>query len=414
MVKKTGMAIGILVFVATFIPCWVGAQPFRKSTVISVDQLLKQEQLTIEKASVELLKLATNAADNGYNAIAFEATSIIAKFYPADPDLAELLKTYNETENKEITSDLQKEKDKVYSKAAKYILKYGDLLAQHNGPVLAQWVYTIAEEMGYPPKAKALKAVKKSLEGFKEEVKTVRREPYGTIMASGSEYTCFYRLPQHWSIDREWPVLFVFHGTGGGWGATGDTAERAIDWYADFAKQGEWIVVAIKDPIMSTGGAPDHKKVNQTIDEILATMVIRYRANPYAVGLSAPAGTGALCCWHYLECHPERLCAVEVSQGKFHGLSIRKGSPATKVPVKMGICKARNPNKVVGGHAMHEFDAVHIGQMQAAKKKLEQLGFTRFEWVEGDSFRAGMDIDWFTKYAREKVRRAKSVKSGRK
>jgi hypothetical protein len=289
------------------------------------------------------------------------------------------------------------------------MLQYGDIMAKAGGPALAEWAYKTAEKLGCPPDKNKVKALEKPLEEFNKTLKalTTDAEKYGPEKTPKTEYEYRYKLPLNWSIENEWPVLFVFHSTGGGWGKTDDNEETQLKHWSSFADSGNWIVVSIREPSMIKGGYPAAYKVVEVMEEILSSMFIRYRANPNSVGL-ASGGSGALCCWPYLEKHPERLCAIEIAMGKFKGLGVKKGSPATKVPIKLGIHK--NPNVAVGtsGTTQAQHDQVHIEMMMSAKNILETLGFSKFEWVP-DNFR-GKDSGWFSKCAEEKIRRCKFVK----
>ena len=99
--------------------------------------------------------------------------------------------------------------------------------------------------------------------------------------------------------------------------------------------------------------------------------------------------------------------------GKFDGLSVKKGSLATTVPVRIGINNSKDPDKTTGGVRQGDFDAVHVEQMNTARRTLEKLGFRKFEWVDDEHW-PGRDMEWFKKRAAEKVRLCRDIKHEKK
>ena len=313
--------------------------------------------------------------------------------------------------------ELEAKRGKAFAAAAAALAAWGDWLAQRRSPAVADWAYGLAVELGDPAATGKREALKALLEAFgKDATKGIgpasREGGHLRSKAAGSGYSFVFSLPNDWSPEHPWPLVFSPHGTEMGWGMK-DRDEISQLIYCEGLRRAGFVLASFRDPVMAAGQLPDEKKSSQTMEEMVDFMALCFRVHPRQVFVHG-RGSGALCGWAYLEHRPEQLAGLEFTMGKFHGLSrIKPGSPACDAPIRIGICLAANPDQVTGGHKQSEFDAVHVGMMENAFKTVQRLKFTRAEWME-DKHYQDRDAAWFQACVAERAPRWKDAAKPKK
>lgn len=377
------------------------------------DEVVAQESQALPAAAKALLDFAEDAEKAGCGGEAAWATTLAAGLFPGDELLAEMAERRGTLPDPEggIPEAVLRARATTATRVGRLLVRWADWLVGNGSPAVAEWAYARAAEIGAEVPTRKLDAVREALAPFQRAVASAqgtlsRDGGFGTDTQGGYRY--IFLLPSDWSPDRSWPVLFVFHGSGGGWGMADDDEIGQIQHWPHFS-QGGFIVASLRIPEMLSAQPPNEGSVVRGMEAVLGALAVRYRADPRRVGLSAE-GSGALCLWPYFRAHPERVAALESAMGKYYGISFPKGHPATRVPVRIGLDPADNPNQMIGGHPASEHDQVHIDMMRKARADMERMGFERLEWVEDDF--EGRDLEWFRRAIEERAPRYEEGSGG--
>lgn len=376
----------------------------------AAEETAKRERDALQGAAKALMGFAEEAEKAGAGKSARDAVALVQKLYPEDPDVNAVAERLAALEEAPASPELEAKRGKAFATAAAALLAWGDWLAQRDSPAVADWAYGLAAELGDAVAAGKREALKIALEAFGKHVEkatgpATREGGHLRAKAAGSGYDTVFTLPNGWSPEHPWPLVFSPHGTEMGWGGK-DRDEVFELTYCEKLRRAGFVLASFRDPGMAAGQLPDEKKSNQTLEEMVNVLALRYRVHPRQV-LVHGGGSGALCGWAYLECHPEQLAGLEFTMGKFHGLSKTKpGSPACAVPIRLALHLAPEGQIGVGGVKQSDFDAVHVGMMENAFKTLQRLKFTRAEWVE-DKHYPSRDAEWFQARLAERAPRRK-------
>ncbi len=358
----------------------------------------KRERDALQGAAKALMGFAEEAEKAGAGKSAQDAVALVLRLYPGDPDVTAVAERLAALEEAPASPELEAKRGKAFAAAAAALAAWGDWLAKQDSPAVADWAYGLCGDLGDASAAGKREALKAALEPFRKDAEKAvgpasREGGHLRAKASGTGYDYVFSLPKGWGPEHPWPLVLSPHGTDMGWGNK-DKDEIFELTFCDGLWRAGFCLASYRDPGMAAGKLPDEKKSDQTLEEMVSVLALRYRIHPRQVFLHGH-GSGALCDWSYLEHRPEQIAGFEVTMGKFHGLSRTKpGDPACNVPIRLAIRVGIDSDKVTGGHKQSEFDAVHVGMMESAFKTVQRLQFTKAEWMEDKQYQS-RDVAWF-------------------